>query len=348
MAAEPVSPPLRPGADSIGPDILMVDNAVLTVAEILYPLRTRIEKERGGADFRAELPRWLHDETQQQVGTLLLYAEATRAFDEDKRKAVKAYVDQQLHDRVVREFEGSTAKLEKHLAHYGLTLEQYRKAFERALVAQQFARDRFLPAVHVRRAELAAYYERNRTRYYHAETRELWLIDVPFAPLLPAGVSWDAATAEQRAAAQQQAREQIAKAHAALATRSFEDVAREFSRGLHAEDGGAWGPIGRALQPPYDEVTGRIFRFTEGQVSEPLETAVSACLVRCGKIVPEQQRSFADVQEDLKAELIEQRVNELSNQHMIELARKASISSLESFLRAALVRATDPNWPERP
>ena len=38
--------PLIAGPGDIQPDILMVNNSVLTVAEVLYPLRKEIEKAR--------------------------------------------------------------------------------------------------------------------------------------------------------------------------------------------------------------------------------------------------------------------------------------------------------------
>ena len=40
-----------------------------------------------------------------------------------------------------------------------------------------------------------------------------------------------------------QAMRHIRAAHEALATRDFQDVAREFSKGVHAGDGGSWGRL---------------------------------------------------------------------------------------------------------
>jgi hypothetical protein len=47
----------------------------------------------------------------------------------------------------------------------------------------------------------------------------------------------------------------------------------------------------------------------------------------------------------MRAELTDERLGELTNQYMADLARKSSLSSVEPFVRAATARAMQANWP---
>lgn len=72
-------PPTRPGPGAIEADILIIDNNVLTSSEVLYLARHRIAELRAAhtpAGFRERLQTLIRRTTQQEIGTLLVYAEA--------------------------------------------------------------------------------------------------------------------------------------------------------------------------------------------------------------------------------------------------------------------------------
>lgn len=122
----------------------------------------------------------------------------------------------------------------------------------------------------------------------------------------------------------------------------------EFSRGLHAENGGSWGQIGQPLQPPYDTVSKLIFEFDQGQCSEPLETPTGWYIVKCGKVQAEQRRSFGEVQEEIRQQLVEQQLNRLTVRYIVGLAEKATISSPDQFIAAAVRLAATEPWSRPP
>jgi hypothetical protein len=123
-----------------------------------------------------------------------------------------------------------------------------------------------------------------------------------------------------------------------LEARPFEEVAREFSRGVHADLGGNWGEIGRPLQPPYDQVSAPIFTFATGQYSEPIQTERGWYIARCGQIKPAVRREFAEVQEEIREQLLEEKFQRLSAEYMMDLAERATISPLDKFVSAAVRR----------
>ena len=334
--------PITPTPGAIEPDILMVNDAVLTVAEVLYPLREQLDelrRKRTRPGFLDEARRLIRRQTQQEIGALLIYAEARGQLEEQQQKMLDAAVDKELENMISRDFAGSQAKLNAHMKENGLTKEQYRAALARNMVVRQYTREKLMPQVQVRRDELLGFYRDNLARYTTAETRELLLIELPFEKCLPEGRTWDRATAPEKAQAKLKAMRRVREAHEALDTRPFEDVAREYSLGLHADSGGSWGEIGKPLQPPYEEVSKLVFEHNEGWTSTPIETASGWFIVKCGRLSEASQQPFSEVQDEIRTELMELRFNKLSVEYVLRLAGNATVSSLDAFVATAVQRA---------
>ncbi|MBU0637413.1 MAG: peptidylprolyl isomerase [Planctomycetes bacterium] len=340
---------LKPGPGTIEPDILIVNDSVVTTAEVLYSLRDAIADLRDSQTaqgFEQQLMRLVATHTQQTIGTILVHTEAMGGLAERARDMLADSIEREMEARINQEFGGSTARFGTHLARFGLTLEQYKQMIERGMVVQQYTRQTLMPRVQIRRAELLDEYQRNISRYSSPELRELLLIEAPFEKFLPENTTWDSASPSARAQAKLKAQRHIRAAEAALSERSFADVAREFSRGLHASDGGGWGQIGRPLQAPYDTASQLIFEYEQGQRSEPFETERGWFIVECGQVELARQLSFVDVQDELRRELSERRFNELASEYVLRLAADATISAREAFITHAVRQAVEPDWPD--
>jgi len=342
------APLLKPAPGAIEAELLIVNDAALTVPEVLYPLRRRLEElrqTRTPAGFQEEARRLIRRAAQEEIGSLLIYAEALGQLDEKEREVLDQAVEKELESLTTHDFGGSTARLDAYLRECGLSKEQLRGLIRRNLVVRQYTREKLMPQVYVSRQELLEYYRQQQTRFSTPEARELSMIELPFAKFLPAGKSWESAGRAAQAQARLKAMRRAREAYAALQQRPFEDVAREFSLGAQAERGGSWGLIGRPLQPPYDTVSRLIFDYEEGQVSEPIETDTGWYIVRCNRIQPARQRSFTEVQGELRDELMERRFAKLSTDYVLRLAENATIASFETFVAAAVRRATESGAP---
>jgi hypothetical protein len=334
-------PVIAPPA-AIQGDILLVNDATVTVAEILYPLRddlTELRRARTLPGFHDEARRLIRRQTQQEIGVLLIYKQASTSLGEKERTYIDGEANKQLENFTAREFGGSASKLAAHLKEYGLTKDQFRDSLKRSMVVREYTREKLMPQIQVRRDELLAFYRENLPRYTTEESRELLLIEAPCEKFLPEGRTWDRAGAAERAQAKLKAMRQARVAREALNERPFEEVAKEYSSGLHAESGGSWGLIARPLQPPYDVASKLIFEHEEGWTSDPLETDSAWLVVRCGRIEPGGQRSFTEAQDEIRADLRERRFNRLSAEYVLKLAADATISALDTFINAAVERA---------
>ncbi|MGE0482473.1 MAG: peptidylprolyl isomerase [Phycisphaerae bacterium] len=339
-----------PPPNAVQPDILVVNATVLTSAEVLYGLREQIEQARAaGRDawLEEQLPRWVLRETQEQVGRILLYQRLAGTRTDEQREPLIRAAEKDLHELTTREFGGSKARLLAHLERFGLTYEQLRAQAERRILVQADMFETMRPKIVVRRDELLREYEQNKAKFVTPETRELWMIEIPFdeQPRRRRGLTFDTGgvSAESRARAEERAR----AAYAALASRPFDEVAREYSRGPHASDGGNWGPLGEPLLSPYDAASRRIFAMSEGQYTEPIETATGWVIARCGKVSPRVERSFAEAQDDLRKELTNRKFQEVANAEIQKLAAAATYSSFDGFVRETIRRGSAAGWPGR-
>ena len=339
----------KPGEQSIRPDILMVNDTVLTVPEVLYPLRGPLEEARRtlrGPALRRRVAELVREAVRSEIGRLLVYHKAIAALGDPQKEMLKVFVDQEVERRVTRDFGGSMARFEQHLAAYGLTLEQYRAGIERAMVVRDYTTEMLMPRVQVRRGELLAAYQAHRDRYSTPQARELLLIAAPFDAFVPPGTRYSRLDPQAQAAARLRALKHIRRAYQALKTRPFAEVAREFSRGPHAADGGSWGMIGKPLKkPPYDQLSRRIFQMQQGQYTEPIETDVGYFIVGCGRIRPARTVPFEQVQDELAEQLKDERFNRLAARYISRLADRAAISSLDTFIQAAVEAVVRGTWP---
>lgn len=334
--------PIHPTGASIRSDMLMVNDSSLSAAAVLYPMWEWIEETRSGQtarQFAGELRKQITVQVRREIGTLLVYEKAVARLDEQRLGMLDSAAERETEAVIARGFGGSRARFESHLTERGMTIDQFREMQKRLFMARSFTQDMFAAQTELRRDELLAYYREHEADYSTEETREFLLIAIPHEAFLPEGVSWRRASANARAVAKLKAKRRARAAHEALRQRDFADVAREFSSGVHAEDGGSWGQIGRPLRAPYDEVSKLVFGFQPGRYSEPIEVDAGWFIAGCGVIEPATHKSFGDVQDEIRQELQELRYARLAGDYVYRLAERAAISDLEGFIDRAVERA---------
>ncbi len=85
----------------------------------------------------------------------------------------------------------------------------------------------------------------------------------------------------------------------------FASLAREYSDGPHAEEGGLWDFMGRGARPP--PIDDLLFSLPIGEVGEPLETDIGFTLVKVAARSPARIIPFEEVQGRLEAELLDRK-----------------------------------------
>jgi peptidyl-prolyl cis-trans isomerase D len=173
--------------------------------------------------------------------------------------------------------------------------------------------------VNVTDAELRAEYDANKTRYEIVEQRDVEQI------VFPDKMSADAAAARIKTA------------------EDFAAVARE--RGLSADD----VKLGTFSPASIDQRFAEVFKVAEGAVTPPVQGPFGWVILRAASVVPGEMRTFEQVQDQIRTDLVNQRtmarMNEISNAYENDRANGDSIAdaAMKQGLIVRQVVASDRN-----
>lgn len=319
--ADPTADPLTP---TYPVRMLNINEESLTVEDVLEPLMPKL-REEAAALPPEQLQRFVRERIQleliAQVQDILLHQEASKGITDQILAVVDRYVDQELRDRVTREFGGRQTRFEVHLASMGMTLEDARTKVRRRIVIVKYLQDHVIVRIaDPTRQELLDFYNTNIESYTQQSSRELCMIDIP---------KGDDAQASRAA---------IEKALSRLvAGEDFRDVARGLSRGIHAAEGGSWGHIKSPLHGRYAEPSVIFFKLDKGRTSGVVETDDAFFIVKVGEVIESETRPFVDVQPELVQRFRDAQFDILRSKKVRELLEKAAIEPREDlFLRTVI------------
>jgi len=348
-SSETARPVRTPSASAVHSDGLLVNDEVLTVDDILEPIRPQLEKLAGTLSaerYERRAAELIRQRLVQSVAQLLIYRRANLNMNQEVEPQITKSIDKMERDRINREFGGRETEYEKYLIRSGKTREEVRQKLRRALFVDGYLRETLLPMVHdPRKQELWRAYQAMKAKYSKPERRELFLIHIPMRHFYDSDVlrKRRPATSEEQAAAWRQSEEAIDAAAAALAAgKSFKDVAKEHSKGVHKKDGGAWGFFSSPLMAEWAVPTKHLFEMKENTVSDIIKTDKGYFIVKLGEIDGGQVKSFKDAQPELIGLLKDRQFQQLRGEFLQKELERSTIGSLDAFVAEAFRAAPRP------
>jgi len=281
-----------------------------------------------------------------RIAELLLYQRASLQLPPEAEKRIQQHVTSAIRRIVATEHNGVERLFEKHLLSQGLSLEAKRKSLRREIIISSFLEQEIKPKIpEPTRAELLATYEAIRAEAEKQRPRRrMSLIDVRTVSRLPKGL--ENPSREQQAAARTDALSRIETARTELESgASFADVARRYSDGLHAKEGGAWGWITQgSVRERFAPAVDVLFSLKAKEVSQVVESRDGFFLVRCDEIDEAYVQDFEHHQPELVQRYFRDAYNRNVMQLVSDLRSKAHITpaNLELFHRAVVKAAPMP------
>ncbi|MCH8853010.1 MAG: hypothetical protein IID41_10215, partial [Planctomycetes bacterium] len=143
--------------------VLRVNDDLITIEDVLDPLKAGLRGDRL-ASSRTERRRLIVERVRSelvvQVQDILLYQEASKGITDPILTVVDQYVDQEIRDRVTREFGGRQSRFEVHLASKNMTIEDAREKVRRRILVVKYLQDNIIPKIaDPTREELLEHYE---------------------------------------------------------------------------------------------------------------------------------------------------------------------------------------------
>ena len=116
--------------------------------------------------------------------------------------------------------------------------------------------------------------------------------------------------------------------------KAFPDVAKKFSKGPRALEGGLW-PLMEQGSLRDEEVEKAAFAQKPGEVSGVIETANGFYVLKTIKRLPGELTAFEEVQKQIQEKLHTQQYNKLSSEYMAKFEKKAILQAADKFKAAA-------------
>jgi hypothetical protein len=293
------------------------------------------------AEYRAFIEQRAAQLIADKIPEMLLHGQASSRLTESMNAGVDKYVDSEIRRIVSTQYDGVQRKCEKDLESKGSSLENLRRRLRREIVITSYLDAEIKPKVaEPTRAELAAAYEASADSFRRPERRQMSLIDMRVHNQLPEQPGSPSPRALEAARAAARSRAEAAQSQL-KAGASFAEVARQYSDGLHADEGGSWGWVTRgSVRDRFEPAVAALYRLGAGEVSDLIETEDAFFLVRCDAVDEGYEPDFQTLQPELAERLFSAAYNRQIMEALNELRKHARIepADLDRF-HAALVAA---------
>lgn len=288
---------------TVGTEVILHSELMQELAPVLNDLRKSATSEE---DFNAQAQEHMGKALEQAIEYKILLREALLAgleVPDDK-------VEERIND--IKKRFGSSEEFTKELERAGETMSDFRGRMKKQILAISMGirkRKEFEKTVEVTEAEVADFYANHPDKFSHPERVRVRRI------FLPAGA--EAAERVQVRARMEELKKQLDNGT------DFAELAKTFSSGPDAEQGGMLGWVGRAdLVEDLEEAA---FALEEGGVSGVIETEYGFAILKVEKKEGAGTASLDDARTLIEPELRAQRAAESYMRWMNELRKRSRV-----------------------
>jgi peptidyl-prolyl cis-trans isomerase SurA len=289
--------------------VAIAEDKIITVDDVrreIGPLVPEIQKKsRNEREFNEQLEALQEDVIQNLIDRVLIVKEF---YKDEKRQVPSSYIDNQLAETIITQFDGDRSKFLAYLRSRGISQKDYRREIEEDMIYSFMRGQQARSASTVSPTRIEAYYNENKERFYQEDSVHLRLIQIQRAQ----GETDDTLNAK------------VTTVVAELNTGTdFGDLARKYSQDSRKTKGGDWGWQRRSdLRKEFSEV---IFSLKKGERSEPLVTPEGAFIFLA------EDRKYAgtlpidEVRPDIERALIQQSSRKATERWLEKLRRNAYV-----------------------
>jgi peptidyl-prolyl cis-trans isomerase SurA len=289
--------------------VAIAENKIITVDDVrreIGPLVPEIQRQsRNEQEFNEKLEALQNDVIQNLIDRVLIVKEF---YKDEKRRVPASYIDNQLAETIITQFEGDRSKYLAYLRSRGISQREYRREIEEDMIYSFMRQQQAKSGSTVSPVSIEEFYTENRERFYQEDSVHLRLIQI-------------ARTADDT---DETLRAKADKIVAELdAGADFSELARKYSTDARKSRGGDWGWQQRSdLRKEFSDV---IFELKKGGRSQPLVTAEGAFLFYA------EDRKFAgtlpidDVRPDIERSLVQQGSRRAMERWLEKLRRNAYV-----------------------
>jgi len=309
---------------SVDTETLTADQMILPMEEDLRPLAERLGRE----EFTAQVKPVMLKAIRSRVTYLLLYKEARKNAPENIDDQLNKAVEKEV-DRFVAAFGNDFAEAQRQLKKEGRDWKSFREDCRKEILTQSYLSSELLEEKTFSREELLNLYEEAKEKFFHRPGEiEFRLIDLQPQKLTAEQIGEGETRIE---AARRLGREILARLEAG---EDFAMLARTYSHGPMASEGGLWRPVTvgtDSLAEPYDVIEERAKDASRGDLIGPIEVRGHLFIIRVENNRPEVTRSFEEVQGLLENELRVRHRRAQQDALIDKLIQRADLLEMDRF-----------------
>jgi hypothetical protein len=282
---------------------------------LIYATKLLSDKQITEAEYRELQLAAIRKFGKDYVRTRVLAQSMMAAVDKDQQKKIEDAVSKEFEnylDRLRKDFNVMTShEVDVALHKQGTSLESLKAEFRNRLLADEYLRGKSKKEHLVGHEDIVAYYEQHPQDFSFPEKVHWQLLEISF----------------EKHGGRSGALTVLTKAVDALQHGdSFDKVAKKYSDGLHADDGGKQ-PWTRVESINDEKIAKMLQGLAGGETSPVLSAPDSYRLVRVMERKPAGEKPIGEVQEVIR-QILEEKLQKAAVQKvLVEAYEKASIES---------------------
>ncbi len=285
----------------------VVEDRIITQQDVRKEAARLVNQVRRASRNEQEFHRRMRELENEIIQSKIDRVLIVKAFEEKGFQIPESFIDNEINDILVRDFDGDRSRLLAHLRQHGMSMRDFREDTREEIIVNYMRSELRQSEAIISPVRIEEYYEENQERFQRDESIYLRLIQLT----------------GDTAAALNESVEEVTRL--LEDGKPFEEVARDHSRDRRSRAGGSWGWIKLSdLREDWRKVTSSL---EEGRYSDPIETGDTSVYI----LYVEDRREagtapLREVREEIEEILVS------------ELARDSQERWLERLRRDAFVR----------
>jgi parvulin-like peptidyl-prolyl isomerase len=303
------------------------------VREFVQPVVAQLRRNYSGNNLVDKVRAAQMDALNNLIDRALILQE----FKEKGYSFPESVVDEQFNEIIANDFGGDRAAFIKTLQAENMTVSQYREQLRDRIIVQAMRNRKTSQEVVASPYKIETYYKGHQDDFKVEQQIKLRMIYIKKGPPAPPPVTEPTNTTEEASATgtneppapppppavdprERMAEEILAKLDAGD---SFESLAKIYSEGKEAKQGGDWGWISKdVLRKELGDVA---FSLKAGDHSRIIDTAEGYYLLQVEAVKPLHTRPLAEVRDEIEKILLQQQRTKMQEAWVKQLRSKAYI-----------------------
>lgn len=286
--------------------VAIVNDEVITrhdLEEYLAPLYFQYKAEYQGEELQEKLKKLQSDGLRQLIEEKLLLSEARKRKLTVDPKEIQSRLDQ------VKGRFSSQEEFEETLSRQGLVVEDLEERYRDQIIIGKLVDEEVRYQISVSPSEVTEYYDAHLVEFNLPERIRLKNILI-------------------RAEKEEEEEEAFVRIHEIAGMlgdgRSFEELAKQYSQGPNADEGGLMGLVGEGDLSP--ELETAVFSLPAGKISGVVKSSLGYHLFKVEERIPAQVKPLAEAQQEIQDRLQREKYEIRYKSFIGELRSKAYIS----------------------